>query len=178
MLRRERRVKAGYQRSTMGSDYELHLTIKGQTYKLDGFFVHNGKSYISKSKFTFKDAWEEAYRREYFEAHPKATSAENPYQLLKSFRAKGKANPQTSFHYKFLDDKVLPQFERYSKLAKEYSIDGVAFITNTDFMWQTFNQATEYLENVEVFLQELDVELGKGLTAQTSRLRAKAAKAR
>jgi hypothetical protein len=132
-----------YQSSSMGSDYELHLTIKGQEYKLDGIIMDGqGKSWIGESKFTFKDAFDEA---------------------VASLHAPGKANPTTSFHYRFLDEKVLPQFRRYAGLAKKYGFEGVAVHANTEFLWATFEQTTRHMKNVEIFLQEFELAAEKAV---------------
>lgn len=130
-----------YQSSSMGSDYELHLTLGGQEYKLDGIITDGqGKSWIGESKFTFKDAFDEAYA---------------------SLHMPGKADPTTSFHYRFLDEKVLPQFRRYAGLAKKFGFEGVAVHANTEFLWATFEQTTRHMKNVEVFLQEFELEAEK-----------------
>jgi len=132
-----------YQSSSMGSDYELHLTLNGQEYKLDGIITDGqGKSWIGESKFTFKDAFDEAYA---------------------SLHAPGKANPTTSFHYRFLDEKVLPQFRRYAGLAKKYGFEGVAVHANTEFLWATFEQTTRHMKNVEIFLQEFELAAEKAV---------------
>jgi hypothetical protein len=119
-----------FQRSSMGSNYELHLIIKGEEYKLDGIILDaQGKSWIGESKFTYKGD-------------------------LEKFYAKGKLDPASSYHYKFLDEKVVPQFERYSDLAKKFGFEGISIYTNTEFLVATFEQVTRYLDNVEFVLQE------------------------
>jgi hypothetical protein len=130
-----------YQSSSMGSDYELHLTLNGQEYKLDGIITDGqGKSWIGESKFTFKDAFDEAYA---------------------SLDLPGKANPTTSFHYQFLDEKVLPQFRRYAGLAKKFGFEGVAVHANTEFLWATFEQATRRMPNVEILFTEFELAAKK-----------------
>jgi len=125
-----------FQQQTMGLDIELHITIDGQRYQLDGVVIGaNGKSWIGETKFTYKDAWDEAYA---------------------SFYAEGKANPATSFHTRFLDEKVLPQFGKYAKLAKRFGFEGVAVFTNTEYLWATFEQTTRYKNYIDVFLQEFE----------------------
>jgi hypothetical protein len=136
-----------FQQQTMGLDIELHITIDGQRYQLDGVVIGaNGKSWIGETKFTYKDAWDEAYA---------------------SFYAEGKANPATSFHTRFLDEKVLPQFGKYAKLAKRFGFEGVAVFTNTEYLWATFEQTTRYKNYIDVFLQEFE-------TASASKIQAAA----
>lgn len=126
-----------YQRSTMGSDFELHITLDGQTYRFDGIIKGRGDTwYIGESKFTFKDMMEEADRS------------------MSSVHAAGKANPATSYHFRFVEE-ATAQFARYSKIAKRFGFDGVAVMTNTEFIWQTFEQTTRRMQNVEIFLTRL-----------------------
>ena len=66
---------------------------------------------------------------------------------MESFLVKGKANPTESYHFQYLEEKVLPQFEKYSALAKKFGFEGVAINVNTDFLWATFQQTTEYLKS-------------------------------
>lgn len=140
-----------YQSSSMGSDYELHLTLNGQEYKLDGIITDGqGKSWIGESKLTFKDAFDEAYA---------------------SLNAPGKANPTTSFHYRFLDEKVLPQFRRYAGLAKKFGFEGVAVYANTEFLWATFEQTTRHMKNVEIFLEEFELEATKAVSRPAAKSR-------
>jgi hypothetical protein len=89
----------------------------------------NGKSWIGESKFTFLDD-------------------------LDNFVGEGVTN--ASYHYKFLDEKVLPQFSKYSKLAKKYGFEGVSVQTNTEYLWATFEQVTRYRKNVEIILTEFN----------------------
>ncbi len=132
---------AYFQKSAMGSEYELQVTLDGVTYKLDGVFVKKQGdkyvSYLGEAKFTYKGD-------------------------LESFHAPGKKNPTTSYHFGKLDDKVLPQFAKYSDLAKAYGFEGVAVVTNTDFLWQTFEQSSRHMNNVEIFMMDYSYSKKRG----------------
>jgi hypothetical protein len=144
-----------FQRSSMGSEYELHFTWGSEEYRLDGIVRDGaGNVYIGESKFTYKDA---------FGAEP-----------MESLLIENGRNPMTSYHYSRLDEKVLPQFERYSELAREFGFDGVAIYTNTDFLWATFEQSTRYLGNVHMLfhdfaiakLREIETKVGSRATGR------------
>jgi hypothetical protein len=127
-----------FQKSTMGSDHELHVTLGGQTYKFDGIIKgENNQWFIGESKFTFKDMMETANRP------------------MASLHSPGKVNPTTSYHFQFVEE-AQKQFKRYSNMAKQFGFDGVAVMTNTDFLWATFQQTSKHMKNVEIFLSRLD----------------------
>jgi hypothetical protein len=149
-----------YQIQTMGSDLELHVKIGRTWYKLDGVIVNEGGSFIAESKFTYIDAWVEGGRAAWFKKNPLRPPEENPYSVMKSFHVEGKGGSTNSAHFGFLDRKVIPQFTKYSELAKRFGFQGVEVVANTDFLWQMFREAAEHLDNVEVNYEEL--KLGSG----------------
>jgi hypothetical protein len=127
-----------FQKSTMGSDHELHITLAGQQYKFDGVIKgENNTWFIGESKFTYKDMME------------------NANLPMRSLHSPGKANPTTSYHYQFVDE-AKKQFKRYAAVAKQYGFDGVAIMTNTEFLWATFEQTTRHMKNVEIFLSRME----------------------
>lgn len=140
-----------FQRSSMGSEYELHFKWRGEDYRLDGIVRHGneGKFYIGESKFTYKDAFGQ--------------------EPMESLLIEDGRSPMTSWHYNRLDDKVLPQLERYSKLAREFGFEGVAVYANTDFLWATFLQTTDHLKNVHAMFHEYAVAKLRGLEAKVGR---------
>ncbi|MFT3926570.1 MAG: hypothetical protein QM778_28755 [Myxococcales bacterium] len=128
-----------YQKSSMGSEYELHLTLNGKEYKLDGVIKGADDTWwIGESKFTYKDMLEKA---------------------MANLKEKaGNKNPTTSYHFQAVND-VVKQFEGYAALAKQYGFDGLAVMTNTEFLWATFEQTTRRFKNIEVILSRLEEEM-------------------
>ena len=126
-----------YQKSSMGSDYELHVKLNGRTYKFDGVLNHDGGWWIGESKFTFKDMLDEA---------------------MASLGKGGKADPTGSWHFAAVE-KAIKQFEDYSAVAKRFGFEGVAVYTNTEFLWATFEQTTRHIDNVKFVLSRLEDEL-------------------
>jgi hypothetical protein len=150
-----------YQVNSMGSRYELWVKLRGEKNprKLDGIVIDaNGRTWIGESKFTFQDdiELEIAKLTELEKKHP-----EKFYE--------GSRDPRDSFHFGELDTKLLPQFKRYSELAKKYGMEGVAVRTNTDFVFQTFEQATEHLENVKTLVADWSWEEFKGFKAMSKK---------
>ncbi len=127
-----------YQVSSMGSEFELHIRLDGVEYKLDGVIVANGKSYIGESKMTYYDLYE---------------TADNPMASFHPPKGpegrKGWQDPAEAWHFRDLKERVA-QMRRYDALARRFGFDGVALMTNTDFMWQTFEQVMRRLKAVEV----------------------------
>ncbi|HEX2871776.1 MAG TPA: hypothetical protein VHP33_10975 [Polyangiaceae bacterium] len=153
-----------YQRSTMGSSFELWVKIDGKVYKLDGVIEHpDGSWWIGESKMSFIDRLETAEGEQMASFHPQKAPPG------------GKA-PLTSFdtwHYNKLDE-VMKNFAERSQLASENGFAGVAVMTNTNFLWQTFQQVALKMDNVEIFLAET---FGIKATKATSKATSAGAKA-
>jgi hypothetical protein len=101
--------------------------------------VHNGKTWIGETKFSSLSDWDA----------PLPKGKEHPFFTGDS------GDPSKSRLFTEVEDKI-DQFTKYSKLATRYGMDGVAVITNSDFIWATFEQLTRHLKNVNIYSEGIN----------------------
>jgi hypothetical protein len=113
--------------------------LDGEKHQLDGIIMHNGKTWIGETKFSGLTDWD----------------APLPKGKKHPFFTGGKGDPSKSPHFTRVEEKI-EQFTKYSKLATRYGMEGVAVITNNDFIWATFEQLTRHLKNVNIYSEGID----------------------